>query len=64
MDKKKKMQDRRYYLHRKLKGKYHINADKRTISCPHRTFTDIPRGDRYYVGQLIKLGYNLQLELF
>ncbi|MGB4775716.1 MAG: hypothetical protein WBP45_11115 [Daejeonella sp.] len=64
MTTKEKVQDRRYYLHRKLKGKYTIDADKRTISVPQQSFEAIPVGDRYYVGQLIQMGYNMQFQLF
>ncbi|SDM39835.1 hypothetical protein [Pedobacter antarcticus] len=54
----------RYYLHKRLKGKYKINSEQRAIDLPYAKFNEVPTGDRYYIGQLIKLGYNVQLKLF
>ena len=56
--------NRRYYLHQQLKGKYQVDGRHRTIHLPYARFSDIPIPDRYYVGQLIRLGYNIQLNLF
>ncbi len=61
---KKKVADKRYYFHRRLKGKYQIDGAKRTIALPYKAFEEVPIGDRYYIGQLISLGYNIQLNLF
>lgn len=61
---KKKVAARRYYLHKVLKKKYNLDGDNRTIEVPHSSFVEIPIGDRYYIGQLIELGYNVQLKLF
>lgn len=59
---KKIVADKRYYYHRRLKH-YSIDAAKRLIDLPYERFEDIPVGDRYYIGQLISLGYNIQLKL-
>lgn len=61
---KRKAAHKRYYYHRRLKDKYAIDGAKRLIDLPFEKFEDIPIGDRYYIGQLISLGYNIQLKLF
>lgn len=63
-DPNKKVNNRRYYYHRLLKDKYEINGVLRTIKVPYKEFKAIPVPDRYYVGQLIQMGYNMQLELY
>ena len=62
-DPNKKINNRRYYLHKKLKGKYEIDGVLRTIDVPYKRFKDIPKPDRFYVGQLLKLGYNMQFKI-
>ncbi len=57
---------RRYYLHRQIQDLFNIevNGAKRTINiAPYKTFADIPVGYRFYVGQLMKMGYNIQFEI-
>lgn len=55
---------RRYYLHRVLRSQFKIDAENREIDItPYRSAADIPVPYRWYVGQLIKLGYNAQLKL-
>lgn len=57
--------NRRDYLHRVLKErKFNIDVDLRQVDIPYKSFGEIPVPERYYVGQLIKLGYNIQLRLF
>lgn len=56
--------NRRYYLHQVIKKSFPVNAISREIDIsPFRSFNEIPVPERYYVGQLIKLGYNVQLKL-
>jgi hypothetical protein len=62
-DPNRKIANRRYYLHKQLKGKYEIDGVNRTIDVPHKRFKDIPVPDRYYIGQLIKMGYNAQFKI-
>jgi len=62
-EKKLERDKKRYYFHRQLKGKYPIDPDKMTIGIPYDKFSEIPKGDRYYINQLFKLGYNVQIEL-
>jgi hypothetical protein len=55
---------KRYYLHRRLKGIFPIDGTKREIDVKHyRSLKEIPVGPRWYVKQLIKLGYNVQLTI-
>lgn len=61
---KNKLQNRRYYLRERLKGRFAINTADRSIKIPFASVDAIPIGDRYYVRQLLKMGYNCQLELF
>jgi hypothetical protein len=61
----RKIATRRYYFQKALKGKYRpIEGNKRSLDVPFKSFTDIPVGERYYVGKLIELGFNVQLKLF
>lgn len=56
---------RRYYVHRVLKNHFRIDAEKREVDIsPYSSAAEIPIPYRWYVGQLIKLGYNIQLKLF
>jgi hypothetical protein len=64
MAKRTKQQDRRYYLHKKIKEYAEIDTVNKTIEVPQTRFSDIPKPLRYYVGQLILAGYNVQLKLF
>lgn len=62
--KTRKHHARRYYLHRVLKTKFKVDAKSRSIDiAPFRSASEIPIPWRWYVGQLIKLGYNAQLKL-
>jgi len=54
----------RYRLHRKLKGKYALNARARTIQTSFTTVSDFPLEDQKHIAQLINLGYNIQIALF
>jgi hypothetical protein len=62
--KTRKHHARRYYLHGVLKQKFKVDAESRSIDIsPYRCASEIPVPYRWYVGQLIKLGYNAQLKL-
>lgn len=62
---KKKRIRRIYYLHQKMKEfGFVVDAPVRQVDVyPYRSLIDIPVGPRYYVSQLIKEGYNVQLRL-
>lgn len=62
-DPNKKVNNLRYYYHRRLKGKYEIDGVLRTIKVSFSCFQEIPTPDRYYIGQLISMGYNMQFNL-
>jgi len=56
---------RRYYMNRVLKlMKVNVNTNTREIKLPYERFDKIPVGLRFYIGQCIKLQYNVQYELF
>lgn len=56
---------RRYYIHRVLKNHFRIDSEQREVDIyPYTSAADIPIPWRWYVGQLVKLGYNIQLKLF
>jgi len=59
----KTVANRRYYLHKVLKDKYELDGVLRTIKVPYKEFKLIPTPDRWYIGQLIGMGYNVQLEI-
>lgn len=61
----RKYHQRRYRLHR-MARRYGIkvDAEKRQLDIePYKTFLDFPVPGRYYLNQLLKLGYNIQLKL-
>lgn len=63
--KNKTVAQRRYYMNRVLKGKgININTISMEIKLPYQSFEKIPVGLRFYIGQCIKLQYNVQYELF
>lgn len=64
MKKRTKQQNRRFYLHKKVKQYTALNAKKRQLHLQCKEFANIPKPHRYHVGQLIKMGYNVQLTLF
>ncbi|MGF7026314.1 hypothetical protein [uncultured Sphingobacterium sp.] len=54
------------YWKRKLK-KYNMYVDlalREVDVAPYQSFDSIPVGPRYYVNQLIKAGFNIQIKLF
>jgi len=62
---RRKYHQRRYRLHR-MARRYGIkvNAEIRELDiAPYRTPQDFPVPGRYYLNQLLKLGYNIQLKL-
>jgi len=62
---KRKKQQKRYYSARRL-AKYGLRVDhrSRTFLFNFSSLAEIPVGPRYYVLQLIRLGYTKQLSLF
>lgn len=62
----KKQRIRRvYYLHKKVESYgFKVDAPIREVDVhPFTKLKEIPVGARYYVSQLIKEGYNIQLKL-
>jgi len=61
----RKVARRRYYLHKQLKefDEFTLFAAERRIKCQYQSFMDIPVGPRWYVSQLIKMGYEIQFKL-
>jgi hypothetical protein len=57
-------QSHRYYCQNCIKPPIKVDGKKKTLDVPYAKFEDIPIGQRYYVGQLIKAGYNAQYKLF
>jgi hypothetical protein len=53
----------RYWYHKCLDENFTVNGAKRHIKTTYKAFIEIPKGQRYYINQLIKLGYNVQYEL-
>ncbi len=47
-----------------IKHRYRIDGKALTIELPYTKLSEVPVPDRYYVRQLIKLGYQVQLSLF
>lgn len=58
-------QSRLNYLYRKVRqAHFIIDPGLREIDVhPYQSFQDIPVGPRYYVGQLMKAGFNVQLKI-
>lgn len=62
----KKSRERRiYYLHKKVESYgFKVDAPIREVDVhPYTKLAEIPIKARYYVSQLIKEGYNIQLKL-
>lgn len=54
-----------YYIARILKKQgYEVDVKNRSFKIPFRSIAEVPVGPRYYVRQLIRLGFNHQLNLF
>lgn len=53
------------YWSRKVRNAgFVLDTNKRELDVtPFTQFKDIPVGPRYYVGQLIRAGYNVQLKI-
>ena len=58
-------QSRLNYLYRKVRDAgFILDPGLREIDVfPYLKFDDIPIGPRYYVGQLMKAGFNVQLKI-
>ena len=58
--------NKRYYLHRRVKkfSGVIVIAKEKTLHTPFTQLVDMPERLSYYVQQLIKLGYNIQIQLF
>ena len=64
-DKKRKLRNRRYYLIGRLRRSgYQIYTERLTIMTGFHDLNDIPTPDRYYVRQLLKLGFQQEYSLF
>jgi hypothetical protein len=59
----RKIAKRRYYLHKCLTSEFVLDAVAREIKAPYNAFDEIPIGPRYYIGQLLRLGYKIQYKL-
>lgn len=56
---------RRYYLHRVLKNHVRVIVKNREVDiAPYQSISEVPAPYRWYVGELIRLGYIIQLNLF
>lgn len=61
---KPRLRNRRSYCRRRIKDRYPVDGRSLTIKLPYTKLSEVPVPDRYYVRQLIKLGYQVQLSLF
>lgn len=61
---KKSLSNRRYYYRKKVESQFHVDVNARTIELPTKSIEDISPPHRYYVRQLLKMGYQCQLSLF
>ena len=53
-----------YWKRRLKKSKISVDLNAREVDVsPYTEFKDIPVGPRYYVGQLIKAGFNVQIKI-
>ncbi len=63
MNSKQKKQNRRYYLHRKIKLYYTVIAKRKEVRIPHTDAGNYPLSIQKYMNELIQLGYNIQTEI-
>lgn len=53
-----------YWKRRLKKSKISVDLNTREVDVsPYTEFKDIPVGPRYYVGQLMKAGFNVQIKI-
>lgn len=53
-----------YWIRRARKSGFHVDTALREIDpYPYKSFQDIPVGVRYYIGLLIKQGFNVQYKI-
>jgi hypothetical protein len=58
----KNKDNRRYYLHRKLKPHFKVDARKKTVFVPQNLEVDNTK-IRFYLGELVKEKYNIQVTI-
>jgi hypothetical protein len=62
---KKQKQAKRSYLKKKLEAfGYRVNVKDRYIDLRQQSLNEIPVGPRFYVRQLLRMGFTFQLPLF
>lgn len=63
--KQKKIHQKRYWA-KTLRNKYDFIVDvrHREIRTEHENFEEVPIGARWYLGQLLKVGFTVQYNLF
>lgn len=62
---KRQKQAKRSYLKKKLEAYgYRVNVKTRFIDLKEQSINQIPTGPRYYVRQLLRMGFTFQLPLF
>jgi hypothetical protein len=54
--------NRRYYLHRKLKEHFKVNARKKTVFVPQNSNTENGKIG-FYLSELVKEKYNIQVTI-
>lgn len=59
-----KFKRQQYYITHVLRKLGYQIKDMQIITCEFNSYEEIPIGERYYVGQLIKRGFNIQFKLF
>lgn len=64
LPKKSKQNKRSYYARKLAEYGYEVDSKIRTFKFGFTSLNEIPVGPRYYVRQLIRLGYTKQLSLF
>lgn len=56
--------NRRYYLHRKLKAYFNVDARSRQVSLTEKALEAAPEIIKEYLQELLQIGYNIQYEIY
>lgn len=55
-----KKNNRRYYLHRRLKKYFTVRAKSRQVNVTEKALKELPELYKSYIDELLSMGYNIQ----
>lgn len=64
LSKRRKVYKKAYWYKQKVKHIAQVDIPNKTVTCNYTAINHVPVPEQYYILQLIKLGFNIQLPLF